>query len=411
MRTMSRRRFVRLSALSWAGTLLAACGRVPAPPEGEPRGAAAGTRPAIPPPTPSAGASAPAARDAAPLPPAADETACRVFLSEERLATLRERIASGAQPTAAAWSVLRAEADRNLTREPHVPEHWYVPGYYVDPDGHRTRKGGLMEDANAAYSMALAFRMTDDERYAAAALRLINAWPAGLQSTDRRDDSTLCFSYHFPALILAADLLRACPAWTAPERQAWDRFLRETALPIHCMARANNWGNWGLVLVAAIGAWFGDREILASAAARWKEFVADQIAADGHLRYEVGRNNGTGDHGLWYSHFSLLPQTIAAEILRLNGHDLYDYVAPNGRTLRMAFHRLAPWARFPETFPYYRGAPPAPTGSYYASYFEILQPRWPHPDAALLLAERRPLTATHATPHLTFTHGEPLVAD
>ena len=78
--------------------------------------------------------------------------------------------------------------------------------------------------------------LTDDERYAAAALRLINAWPAGLQSTDRRDDSTLCFSYHFPALILAADLLRACPAWTAPARQAWDRFLRETALPIHCLS-------------------------------------------------------------------------------------------------------------------------------------------------------------------------------
>ncbi len=334
--------------------------------------------------------------------------ASRVFVPEERLAALRDRIERGAQPTANAWEAVLSEAQAGLSRTPHVPEHWYVPGYYVDAEGHRTGKGGLEGDANTAYALALAYRMTGDGRYASAALRLVNAWPAGLRSTDSRDDSTLSFSYHFPALILAADLLRGSAEWTAPERQAWDRFLREKALPLNTMGRANNWGNWGLVLVSAIGAWFGDRDLLSQAADRWREFVASQIAEDGHLLHEVGRNHGSGDHGLWYSHFSLMPQTIAAEILRVNGTDLYDYTAPNGRCLRQAFHRLAPWARFPETFPYYHGDAPAPTGGYYASYLELLQPRWPHPDAAALLAERRPLTATHSAPHLTFTHGVPL---
>lgn len=36
----------------------------------------------------------------------------------------------------------------------------------------------------------------------------------------------------------------------------------------------------------------------------------------------------------------------------------------------------------------------------------ILNARWPNPDAAAMLAQRRPLTASHCTPHLTFTHGD-----
>ena len=160
--------------------------------------------------------------------------------------------------------------------------------------------------------------------------------------------------------------------------------------------------------IAAVGAYLDDDTLLACAAERWKEFVATQIAEDGHLTHEVGRNHGTGDHGLWYSHFSLMPQTLAGEILRLRGVDLFDYVAPNGRTLRMAYERLAPWARRPETFPYYHGDPARLGGARYVSYYEILHARWPHPDARAMLEALRPLTATHSAPHLTFTHGEPL---
>ena len=333
--------------------------------------------------------------------------AARVLLSEERLADLAERVARGDEPTATAYRALLTEAETALARRPHVPAHWYVPGYYTDANGHRKAKGTLEGDGNAAYTLALAHRMTGDARYADAALCLVNAWTA-LASTEMRHDSTLSFSYHFPALLFAADLLRGCPRWTAEERCAWERFLADVALPLNCMDRTNNWGNWGLVLFSAVGAYLDDDTLLACAAERWKEFVATQIAEDGHLTHEVGRNHGTGDHGLWYSHFSLMPQTLAGEILRLRGVDLFDYVAPNGRTLRMAYERLAPWARRPETFPYYHGDPARLGGARYVSYYEILHARWPHPDARAMLEALRPLTATHSAPHLTFTHGEPL---
>lgn len=329
-----------------------------------------------------------------------------VFLNETRLATLKQRIAQRVQPTHAAFLTLEQEALAQLDRQPHVPETWYIPGYYRDAQGHREGKRVLEEDANSAYTLALYYRLSGDERYALAAARLINGWTS-LTTMRTEDDSTLSFSYHFPALILAADLIKGYTGWPAAQQQTFKQFVQDKAVPMNCMARANNWGNWGLVLVIASAVYLQSTMLFDLGVARWKEFIETQIAEDGHLPHEVGRNDGVGERGIWYSHFTLMPQTIAAEIARINGVDLYDYRSPSGRTLRLAFERLTPWALNPSTFPYYKGDPAKlPLSTQYVSYYEILNARWPNPAAAAHLAKLRPLTATHCTPHLTFTHGD-----
>jgi len=326
-----------------------------------------------------------------------------VFLSEQRLATLQARIAAGAQPTADAYARVRRDAERQLDRRPHAPATWYVPDFYRNAEGHRAAKLGLQDDANAAYLLALVYRMEGDERFARSAARLIDGWPAGVRTASRKDDSALSFCYHFSAMIFAADLLRQWDGWPAARQAAFRRFLKETALPLSTMDRPNNWGSWGVVLTVAAAAHLGDRPLFDGGVARWRQLIGSQIAADGHLVHEVRRNGGRS--GLWYSHFSLLPQTIAAEIARVNGVDLFEYRAPNGRSLRLAFERLAPWADRPETFPYWKGSPGELHGAGYAAYFEILAAHWPDADATAVLERSRPLGAHHAAPALTFTHG------
>lgn len=332
-----------------------------------------------------------------------------VFLSAERLTVLRQRIAQKVEPNYSAYLKLKQEADGELGRMPEVPETWYVPGYYRDAAGHIRMKGGLEADANAAYKLALCYKMTGDERYAAAAARLAEAWATGITTLRTEDDSRLSFSYHFPALIFGESLIHGSPAWTRERQKAFELFLSERALAMNTMERENNWGNWGLVLVLAIAARLGRADLLAQGSARWKEFIERQIATDGHLPLEVGRNNGVGEHGIWYTHFSLMPQTLAAEILRVNGVDLFEFVSPQGQTLRKAYECAAPWARNPASFPYFKGRSlEEMSGTNYVSYYEILHPRWPNPDAAAMLAAMRPLSATHSAPALTFTHGERL---
>jgi hypothetical protein len=340
------------------------------------------------------------------------QTGDGVFLSPARIEMLKRRVAAKIQPTDAAFRQLKEFADARVERAPQVPEKWYVPGFYRDAEGHRSAKASLEGDANSAYALALMFRLTGDEKYAVAATRLIDAW-AQLKVLERQDDSTLSFSYHFPAMIFAADLLKHWPGWPQEKQNAFKQFVREKALPMNTMNRENNWGSWGLVLWLAGAAYLQDRAAFDKGIARYKEFIEKQIAADGHLPLEVGRNGGVGEHGLWYTHFSLMPLTIAAEIARINGVDLFDYQAPNGRTLRAAFERVAPWTRDITTFPYFkpRKATDKQVSTDYISYWEILNAHWPNTDADAMITEKRPLTATHSAPFLTFTHGDLLKDD
>lgn len=335
----------------------------------------------------------------------ADDRAPReVFLSETRLDTLKQRVKQQTEPTYSAWLDLKSHAETLLGRQSHAPEHWYVPGYYRDATGHSRAKQGLQDDANAVYELALCWRMTADERYARSAVRLIDGWANTVKTTSREDDSTLSFSYHFPAMIFGADLLASWPGFSAESQDAFRRFCRKTALPLNTMDRSNNWGNWGLVLVLACARYLDDDELLDRGEQRWKELLDRQIDNGGHLHHEVRRSGGM--RGIWYSHFSLFPQTIAAEILRLAGRDLYDWRSPEGHALRQAFEPLAGWSRDPASFPYWDSDPKRLTGVTYFGYFEILNAHWPNDDATALLREARPMTAGHSAPVLTFTHGD-----
>jgi hypothetical protein len=330
-----------------------------------------------------------------------------VFLSSARVVLLRQRVDQKIEPTYTAYLSLKKQADAALAQPSHAVTTWYVPGFYVDPQGHKKARTGLAQDANAAYVMALTFRMSGDRKYATAAVNLINSWVTTLRSLSRKDDSMLSFSYHFPAFIFAAALLEDDPDWPTDRQQAFKDFVRSKALPMNTMDHENNWGNWGLVLVMASATYLQDHALFSQGVERWKHFIDQQIAADGHLPLEVTRNNGVGEHGIWYSHFSLMAQTLAAEIARVNGVDLYDYKSPRGRSLRQAFERMVPWTVDPKTFPYYKGNDvhgQAATG--YISYWEILNAHWPQPLATAMLVAKRPLSASHSAPDLTFTHGD-----
>ncbi len=329
-----------------------------------------------------------------------------VFLSDARIVAIQQRLASHDPVTTKAHAALVAKVTPLLKAKPQTPARWYVPGYYRDAAGHVSAKEGLATDANGAYGLALLYRISGDERYALAAAARIDAW-SRLTDVSREDDSLLSFSYHFPAMVFAADLLRKWKGWPEQSRAAFSVFLRSRAMPMHTMARHNNWGSWGLVLWSACAAYLDDTTALETGAARYREFIRDQIAEDGHLPLEVIRNNGVGERGLWYTHFSLMPLTLAAEILHNRGIEVYDYVAPNGRTLRLAFERSVPWTVKPETFPYFKPHSPEERQLEfdYVSYWELLNGRWPNASATEWLKLNRSMSATHSAPFLSLTHG------
>lgn len=320
--------------------------------------------------------------------------------SLERLAS---RLRAGEEPQASAFKAVLSEAEAAMARDPAPPRSFHVPFRYLDKEGHYRGKAALQRDSNGAYALALAYRMTGEERFAGQAVAILDAWSTGVRRLSKFGDSKLAFSYHFPAMIFAGDLLGEYPGWSSASRARFARFLREKALRMHTMARSNNWGSWGVVLQLAIAAHTGDLDGFARGIQRWADLIGTQIADDGHLPHEVERSGGR--RGLWYTHFCLFPQTLAAEIAKVNGIDLFDFVSRKGRTLLSAFELAARWTRRPETFPYYRGDPSELTGVRAVSYFEILNARWPQPEIEELLRTIRPLNDSHSGAFMTFTHG------
>lgn len=324
------------------------------------------------------------------------------LISDSRLDRLRSRVANKTEPTYSAWLKVRQSADAALSRQPHTPSNgtWYVPLYYVDSSGHAAAKEGLRDDANSAYMLALAYRITGQERYAVSAARLVSGWAMGMTGYSLLDDSKLAFSLHANALIFAADLIETSASFPVAAQKRFKTFLRTKALPLSTMDRANNWGNWGVLLEVSCAAYLGDKVLFDRAVARWKYLIGSQISSNGTMFMEVTRDEGR--RGIWYSNFALMPQTIAAEVMRVRGTEVFNFRSSNGRSLQLAFERLAPWVEDPSTFPY---ATSQTENSYYASYFELLNRRWPNSAATAVIARSRPMSATHSAPALTFTHG------
>jgi hypothetical protein len=237
---------------------------------------------------------------------------------------------------------------------------------------------------------------------------VIDAWTkVGTFST--ADDSRLSFSYHFPAMIFGADLIDHSPSSPASLDTAFAGLIRKT-LPTLSTAytNENNWGSWGLVFEASAAVYLKDRALFDKAVARHKAIQEKSIDSDGVLIHEVrreGGGQGDGSSGLWYANFALMPMTYTAEIFRVNGTDVYDYVSANGGSMKKAWTKVAGWSANPSTFSYRTDGQPGEFSPLLVGHFEMLNDIWPNADGRKVLDANRPAQGRHSMVGVTFTHG------
>ncbi|MDR7078856.1 hypothetical protein J2Y03_003913 [Neobacillus niacini] len=342
-----------------------------------------------------------------------------VFIDDKKINRIRAQINNKEEPTYSEWIKLLNSANSKLDYTPQPPVDFFVPYVYINPEGHSKSKDPLVKDANNAYELALAYQITGDSQYAQSAIRIINAWSNNVNTIRDEEDTPLVISSNFPSMIVAASLLESSSKWEQKDRVRFKQFLSDKILPNHTMNLQNNWGNWGLLLVISTATYLNDQKLFLKSIDRWKFFIDHQMNELGHLKYEVTRNNGKGNYGIWYSHFSMQPQTLSAEIAKVNGVYLFDYVSKEGKSLEGAFNNLVKWTNEPQTFPYHKGKVDemkhirkkmnenSINGDYPASisYFEILAAYYNNQTAKRIVFEERPLTANVSFPYLTFTHG------
>lgn len=253
-----------------------------------------------------------------------------------------------------------------------APYFWYDSSKpnglpYLRRDGERnpeiykiTDHHDIGELGSRVQVLAVAWKLTGDNKYADKAAALLHHW---FLDPDSRMNPNLEYSQGIPGintgrgtgiiesipLIHIADaaiLLEGAPAWTADDMQSlrswYTQFLHWMLESKHGQDEhhaTNNHGTWYLAQATDYALFTGDMATAKKLAEEGKAKMNHQIEADGRMPEELARTNGLG-----YSTYNLQAFFTLATIARHAGVDLWQYKDQQNAGIRTAFDWLLPYA-------------------------------------------------------------------
>ncbi|NKI42840.1 alginate lyase family protein [Streptomyces physcomitrii] len=171
-----------------------------------------------------------------------------VLVSKGQLDLAREKVGSGAQPWKSAFDQMMASKYASLSRTAK-PREIVECGSYSDPNYGCTDE---REDAIAAYTQALAWYLTRDERHARKAIELMDAWSATIKD-HTNSNAPLQTGWAGSVWPRAAEIIKYTYTGDWANSGRFATMLREVYLP-KVINGSNSNGNWELTMTeAAIG--------------------------------------------------------------------------------------------------------------------------------------------------------------
>ncbi|KOV77821.1 alginate lyase family protein, partial [Nocardia sp. NRRL S-836] len=168
-----------------------------------------------------------------------------VVVSRPQLDFIRTKVQSGAQPWKLAYDRMMASKYADLSRTPK-PRAVVECGSYSNPNYGCTDE---REDAIAAYTTALAWYITRDDRYAQKAIQLMDAWSATIRD-HTNSNAPLQTAWSASSWPKAAEIIKHVHGnW--PNSGRFATMLRDVYLPLIQNGRVNTAGNWELSMMEA----------------------------------------------------------------------------------------------------------------------------------------------------------------
>ena len=306
-----------------------------------------------------------------------------VLLNAADIAAIRKNKAAFADILAKATSELGYQAQPVETFAPDP--HYTATG--VNTNNNTARQ--LENDARTAYRAGLAYALTGEDRFAANAQHIIDAYAGTLKRvTTKQGDGDI--NFNLPYLIAAASWTRNANKWNSSR---FDAFLRNTILPISQSKIEGNHGMWGVMMETFAAAYLGDQALLSKARTRWAALVNESMAENGVMQAEIERSATSnwrggpdkGIRGMAYTHYALLPLALSAKIYDDLGQPLWN--TPEGRRFQASFNQAAAWTLHPETFPFYASNDGKLQGVREAAYFNVLLRYLKNQDAEAVVAQ------------------------
>jgi Alginate lyase len=229
-----------------------------------------------------------------------------------------------------------------------------------NPENFVAHRQLMLDFARAFDALAAAYKVTGDERYAAAAVRHLRAWfvdPATRMNPNLQYSQAIrglntgrgigiIDTVHFAEVARGIGALRGSRSLTPADDAAvtgWFRdylhWMRTSAYGIEESKRANNHGTCWVLQAAAFAQLVGDQEELSTCRDRFeRDLLPNQMAQDGSFPFELARTKPYG-----YSIFDLDVMTALAQLLSRPGDNLVAFALPDGRSLVKGVAFLAPY--------------------------------------------------------------------
>lgn len=172
-----------------------------------------------------------------------------VLVSAIQLDHTRAMVKANQEPWKSAWGALQSSGFISLTRQPQ-PRATVECGSYSKPNNGCTEE---RQDAIAAYSCALAWYITQDDKYAKKAISYFDAWSGTLKS-HTNSNAPLQTGWAGASWPRAAEIIRhTYKGWSQSSIDKFSDMLRNVYLS-KLIGGSNSNGNWELVMMeAAIG--------------------------------------------------------------------------------------------------------------------------------------------------------------
>jgi hypothetical protein len=254
--------------------------------------------------------------------------------------------------------------------DPKNPDGPYIQrDGMTNPDNFNKHREALRHFCDVVSGLTAAYMITGEEKYAAQAIRHLNAWCA--------DDATKMYPHlkyaqaikgrftgrgtgiidtiHLIEVARAVEVLSGSTSFKKGEEAAIKQWFAEYLqwLTTHQYGIAereakNNHGTWWGAQVAAFAHLVNDTATLSYCRSRFKNvFLPKQMAADGSFPEELRRTKPYS-----YSIFHLEGMTTLCWILSTPADNLWEFTLPDGRNMRKALQFLYPYIVDKSKWPY-----------------------------------------------------------
>ncbi len=339
-------------------------------------------------------------------------------VNHEEVQIIRNRIENGIEPQASAYLSLLADADAALNFTSQPPDNMHIMGGYEENSNLNEMRALMDRESNAAYSTALAWLYSGEDKYAEKSAEILRAWYEKWTGFGGNDAGLQIGSW-FNRMLYAADIMKGYEGWTVTDRRGFRRWWYKEALPhtiTVMLLMDNNWQDAAVLGVLTAGVVFEDLRVLNLGLKALDEyFLARQGNADWkfanddngvYIPREVTRIEGL--RGITYTAYALTTMVQALEIARYCGYDWWHREAENGATIKEAINYYFLWNEKGKEFPWNSEALRLPVDGHRKNPYELANNIFPGEIRGLSewLEKHRPVNGRQGDTYITLNKGD-----